>query len=125
MNEFLNDWNAAKNKILEDQEAKLINEKENKKKLDFLIRKYELLEQVYDGLSEEQKARFDRVPRTIEEWKVFNKAEKDLSTYEKDVQKFFVEISKLVDELPLNAAELEEEKNIAAMEVMKKHHWNN
>lgn len=125
MNEFLNDWNSEKNRILKEQEERLINEKETKEKLEFLVHRYEMLEQVYDGLSEEQKAKFDRVPRTIEEWKKFNRSEKDLSTYEKDLQRFFAEITELVDKLPRTAVELEEEKNAAAMEVMKKYHWNN
>jgi DNA repair ATPase RecN len=125
MNEFLNDWNSEKNRILKEQEERLINEKKTKEKLEFLVHRYELLEQVYDGLSEDQKAKFDRVPRTIEEWKKFNKAEKDLGTYEKDLQRFFAEITELVDKLPRTAVELEEEKNVAAMEVMKKYHWNN
>jgi len=122
---YMGDFESAKKKIIGEQERRQAHEKENLKKMKILTRKYELLSSTVEKLSEKQKARLNRVPRTSEEWEIFNKDSENLEQYEKRLDTMFLELNDVIASLPFSEDDLKKLWQEEAKNIFKKYHMDN
>ncbi|MCL5017134.1 MAG: hypothetical protein M1155_00505 [Patescibacteria group bacterium] len=123
--ELYRDWKKAKEEVIGDQAKRYEKEAENQKKLQRLTNEYDLIEAAFDQLSDEQKEMLKNVPRTKEEWEAFNEVGEDLDKKQEKMEELWVEIDRVVDELPFDSEQLENRFKRIAAELAEKYHLNN
>lgn len=125
MFEFYKELIAAKKNIVEDQSKRREGEAVNLKRLEKLTADFDTLHATYDKLLDSQKAMLEKVPRSEKDWEELSLIGDDLDESEKRLDECFIEINKLIDELPFNDDELRDKFDDAAMSATKKYHLDN
>lgn len=122
---YMGDFYEAQKKVDKEQERRKAKESENLERMQALTRKYEFLSGIVEQLSEVQKARMNRVPRTAEEWEIFNKDNEDLEKKDKELDAIFLELNNVIADLPFDQDDLKKIWEEKAKEIFGKYNMQN
>jgi len=118
--EFFNELRAAKNEVLNEQKKRKENEPDVEAGLAEIRKKIEVLTKSWQNLLLQYQRILNGPPRNKREWRVLNALGDRVQKLEKDMDESAEKRDILLDELPLEADELQKEINEAGRAITEK-----